>query len=167
LNRSSDLEEFREGEYPAEKISSRSFPGQCHPKGGIPGKLLSPSKRRKMVDTVLKTPKVSERRACRVLGQTRTTQRHSPHTKDDEERLVARIIELATRYGRYGYRRITALLKLGRLEGKPQESRENLEKRGSEGTTEAAKEGKALLSMMAHVSGSSLNIRTMCGAMIL
>jgi len=41
----------------------------------------------------------------------RTTQRHSPHTKDDEERLVARIIELATRYGRYGYRRITALLK--------------------------------------------------------
>ena len=54
---------------------------------------------------------VSERRACRVLGQARTTQRHSPHIKDDEERLVARIIELATRYGRYGYRRITALLK--------------------------------------------------------
>jgi len=118
-----------------------------------------------MIGKILKTLKVSERRACRVLGQARTTQRHSPRTKDDEERLVARIIELATRYGRYGYRRITALLK--QLESEPQESRENLEKRGSEGTTEAAKEGKALLSMMAHVSGSSLNIRTMCGAMIL
>jgi len=64
-----------------------------------------------MVDRVLKTLKVSERRACRVLEQARTTQRHSSHIKGDEERLVARIIELATRYGRYGYRRITALLK--------------------------------------------------------
>ena len=64
-----------------------------------------------MIDRVLKTLKVSERRACRVLGQARTTQRHSPHIRNDEERLVARIIELATRYGRYGYRRITALLK--------------------------------------------------------
>ena len=63
-----------------------------------------------MVVRVCTSLVVSKRRACRVLGQARTTQRHSPHTKDDEERLVARIIELATRYGRYGYRRITALL---------------------------------------------------------
>ena len=64
-----------------------------------------------MVIKVLRTLRVFERRACRVLGQARTTQRHSSHTKDDEENLVARITELATRYGRYGYRRITALLK--------------------------------------------------------
>ncbi len=32
-------------------------------------------------------------------------------SRDEEERLVARIMELATRYGRYGYRRITAMLK--------------------------------------------------------
>ena len=64
-----------------------------------------------MVDRVLKTLKVSERRACRVLGQARATQRHSSHIKGDEKRLVARTIELATQYGRYGYRRITALLK--------------------------------------------------------
>ena len=64
-----------------------------------------------MVDTILRTLRVSERRACRVLDQARTTQRHSSHIKNDEERLVARIIELATQYGRYGYRRITALLK--------------------------------------------------------
>ncbi len=59
----------------------------------------------------MKTLKVSERRACRVLEQARTTQRHNSHIKGDEERLVARTIELATRYGRYGYRRMTALLK--------------------------------------------------------
>jgi len=64
-----------------------------------------------MIDRVLKTLKVSERRACRVLEQARTTQRHSSDIKGDEERLVARIIELATQYGRYGYRRITALLR--------------------------------------------------------
>ena len=54
---------------------------------------------------------VSERRACRVLCQTRTTQRHPPARADDEPRLVARLIELATQYGRYGYRRVTALLR--------------------------------------------------------
>ena len=46
-----------------------------------------------------------------MLGQGRTTQRHSPYVPDEEELLVARIIELATQYGRYGYRRVTALLR--------------------------------------------------------
>ncbi len=54
---------------------------------------------------------VSERRACRVLGQHRSTQRKPPKTPDDEAALTADIIELATQYGRYGYRRITALLR--------------------------------------------------------
>ena len=63
-----------------------------------------------MVDRVLKALRVSERRTCQILQQARTTQRRSSNIKGDEERLVARIIELATQYGRYGYRRITALL---------------------------------------------------------
>jgi transposase InsO family protein len=54
---------------------------------------------------------VSERRACRVLGQHRSTQRKTARTSDDEARLTANIVELARQYGRYGYRRITALLK--------------------------------------------------------
>jgi len=53
---------------------------------------------------------VSERRACRVLGQARSTQRHQAEVPDDEPRLIRRIIELALEYGRYGYRRITGLL---------------------------------------------------------
>ena len=39
------------------------------------------------------------------------TQRYAPQIVDEEERLAARVIALATQYGRYGYRRITALLK--------------------------------------------------------
>jgi len=54
---------------------------------------------------------VSQRRACTVLGQGRKTQRRILCIADDEIRLVTRIVELATQYGRYGYRRITALLK--------------------------------------------------------
>jgi putative transposase len=54
---------------------------------------------------------VPERRACRVLGQHRSTQRKPPSAPDDEVALTADIVALATRYGRYGYRRITALLR--------------------------------------------------------
>ena len=54
---------------------------------------------------------VSERRACRVLGQVRSTQRRACRSPDDEPRLLKRIVELATAYGRYGYRRVTALLR--------------------------------------------------------
>jgi transposase InsO family protein len=54
---------------------------------------------------------VSERRACRALGQPRSTHRYRPRVADDEPRLIRRIIELACTYGRYGYRRITAMLR--------------------------------------------------------
>ena len=55
--------------------------------------------------------RVSERRACQVLGQARSTQRRERHIPDDEARLVAEMVELATHYGRYGYRRIPAMLR--------------------------------------------------------
>ena len=54
---------------------------------------------------------VSERRACAALGQHRSTQRKVPRGRDDEERLTADIIELARQYGRYGYRKVAALLR--------------------------------------------------------
>ena len=53
---------------------------------------------------------VSERRACRALGQHRSTQRKIPQGQPDEERLTEDIIELARDYGRYGYRMITGML---------------------------------------------------------
>jgi putative transposase len=76
----------------------------------LAGKLLSPSRRRQCIDRVRQTLGVSERRACRTLGQHRSTQRKVPRGRPDEDRLTADIIELATQYGRYGYRPVTALL---------------------------------------------------------
>ena len=54
---------------------------------------------------------VSQRRACRVLRQNRATQRRQPQPKADEARLIDCVAQLATEYGRYGYRQITALLR--------------------------------------------------------
>ena len=54
---------------------------------------------------------VSERLACRVLGQHRSTQRKAPRGRADEVALTADIVALAAQYGRYGYRRITAMLR--------------------------------------------------------
>lgn len=62
---------------------------------------------------------MSERFACQVLGQHRSTQRKAPGAADDvpattrrqEVALTAAIIELARQYGRYGCRRVTALLR--------------------------------------------------------
>jgi len=54
---------------------------------------------------------VSERRACTALGQHRSTQRKVPRGREDAERLTADIVELARQYGRYGYRKIAALLR--------------------------------------------------------
>jgi len=45
-----------------------------------------------------------------VVGQPRATQRYQATEPDDEVGLTAAIIGYATRYGRYGYRRILALL---------------------------------------------------------
>jgi len=46
-----------------------------------------------------------------VLSQPRSTQRHVLRERADEARLRSRVVELGSDYGRYGYRRITALLR--------------------------------------------------------
>ena len=68
-------------------------------------------RRREAVVHVRETLAVSERRACRVLGQVRRTQRYTSRVTDDEAVLPANVVSLACEYGRYGYRRITALLR--------------------------------------------------------
>jgi transposase InsO family protein len=54
---------------------------------------------------------VSERRACRVIRIARSSQRYRKKVGGMEPPLTHRVVELATQYGRYGYRRITALLR--------------------------------------------------------
>lgn len=54
----------------------------------------------------------SQRQACRALGQSRGACRKPAKRPRDEASLTKDIVQLATKYGRYGYKRITALLRL-------------------------------------------------------
>ena len=54
---------------------------------------------------------VTERRACRVVGAPRSSHRYARREPTDEPVLVQHMTELSLQYGRYGYRRIAALLR--------------------------------------------------------
>lgn len=53
---------------------------------------------------------ISQRRACRAIGQNISTQRYKIKKLPDEDKLTSRIINLAAEYGRYGTPGITAML---------------------------------------------------------
>lgn len=65
-----------------------------------------------MVEEAQEAFGISERRVCRAIEQPRSSQRYAPQKPNRDEPLTKRIVDLAVRYGRYGYRRITALLQL-------------------------------------------------------
>ena len=73
--------------------------------------MVSPSRRRDAVARVRGCLGVSERRACRVVGHLRTTERYRPLERSQESLLTTAVVRLASQFGRYGYRRITALLR--------------------------------------------------------
>ncbi len=63
---------------------------------------MGPSRRRQFVEQVKENFGVSERRACRVLGHPRSTQRYKPSLADDETALTEEIVTLAYQFGGYG-----------------------------------------------------------------
>lgn len=58
-----------------------------------------------------RTLKVSERRACKTIAQPRSSQRYQARKPDKDQRLRKRLRALAKRHPRYGYRRMTVLLR--------------------------------------------------------
>ena len=74
---------------------------------------MSPERRRRTVQKVrrrLGEEEVSERRACRALGQPRSTQRYRPKRADMDRRLLSEMRRLAESYPRYGSERVHQLL---------------------------------------------------------
>lgn len=63
--------------------------------------MVSPARRRAAVAHLVKRFKVSQRRACRVVGQ----HRYRPLPTDYEQQLLAAMRKLADRHPRFGYRR--------------------------------------------------------------
>ena len=62
--------------------------------------------KKQMVAVLQESFPVSERRACRVLGFSRTTQRRNSPKREMDQRLVERLRTLAQERPRFGYRRI-------------------------------------------------------------
>lgn len=75
--------------------------------------MVSPTRRREAVILLRDCFGVSERRACRVVGQGRSSQRYRPRKKGDESAIVRAMHALVRRHPRFGYRRIHALLVRG------------------------------------------------------
>ena len=73
--------------------------------GDREGKLLGPARRRRAVAMVCDRLGVSERWACRVVGQHRSTQRYEPTRAEDDAVLRARLREISAERPRWGYRR--------------------------------------------------------------
>src|SRR3982751_427443 len=100
-----------EGERTSQEASGREGVGHRPPQGGEPGKLLSPARRREAAMHLQKTFEVSERRACRVLEQPRSSQRYVSTKVGKDAALVERMVALSRKNPRYGYRRVWALLR--------------------------------------------------------
>lgn len=72
---------------------------------------MSPSRKRAAASDVQQQFGVSERRACAVVEQPRSTQRYRGCPRSDEAALCRRLRELVRRRPRFGYRRLTAMLR--------------------------------------------------------
>jgi putative transposase len=72
---------------------------------------VSPSRKRRAVELVRDEHDVSERRACRVVGHARSTQRYQSKRIVKDGALVEELRALALKHPRFGYRRATALLR--------------------------------------------------------
>ena len=72
---------------------------------------MSPSRKREAVEHLERRFKISQRRACQAVDQPRSTQRYEAQEREDEIRLVRRMLELVAKHPRYGYRRIGRLLR--------------------------------------------------------
>lgn len=74
--------------------------------------MVSPAKRRAATATLVASFGVSQRRACRVLGTSRSTQRRPPPgMRPADDLLRSRLREIAQSRPRFGYRRLCALLR--------------------------------------------------------
>jgi len=73
--------------------------------------MTCPTRRREAAKQAQTACDVSERRACKVVDQPRSTQRYRPRVVEGEAMLVKAMHEQVRRHPRYGYRRIWALLR--------------------------------------------------------
>ena len=73
--------------------------------------MVSPSQRRRAAHMLQVRLGLSQRRACAIVGQHRSTQRHQPQNPDPDKDLRRRLRDFARHHPRWGYRRAHAVLR--------------------------------------------------------
>ena len=73
--------------------------------------MVSPLARRSAAEYLVKERECSRRRACIIVGISRSVVRYVARQREDEVELIKKVRELAVRNSRYGYRRIAVLLR--------------------------------------------------------
>lgn len=97
-------------ESPAEEAGGGSQPRQGGAAGRAGPKIVKPAARRRVVAVLMSERGMSERRACGLIRLDRTTRRYVPKPRDDQA-IRSRLLELAAARPRFGYRRLTVMLR--------------------------------------------------------
>ncbi|WP_431194480.1 integrase core domain-containing protein [Pseudomonas aeruginosa] len=77
----------------------------------VAGKRVSPTARREAVQEMQARTGISERRACQLIGLSRSVLRYQPRASVQNTELQAQLVELAQERRRFGYRRLHILLR--------------------------------------------------------
>lgn len=124
-------------ECPAEADRGRPGVGHRRAQGGVPGKILSPARRRAAVAMLQRKFGMSQRRACRVINQPRSTQRYRPDPIDPDVGLAGMAPWVFCRSSAVGLPAGSRLPRGGRLWGEPQEDSTVVARRRTAGTGQA------------------------------
>jgi putative transposase len=109
--RSPAVEYLGTGKRPPEENCGGSSAGHLDAEGPTAGKMASPERRRAAVSYLMKRHAVSERKACQLVDQNRSTQRYQAPAPEEEIRLVRATNELATKHPRWYYRMVWQLFR--------------------------------------------------------
>ncbi len=101
-----ELKELRVENARLKKLLAEAEPGQGDAQGARGGKLVTPDRRRAAVVRLVDRFGVSQRRACRVVGQHRSTQRRPAAVRADADAVYgAWLCEFAQSHPRWGWRK--------------------------------------------------------------
>ncbi len=101
-----ELKELRVENARFKKLLAEAESGQGDAQGARGGKMVTPDRRRAAVVRIVDRFGVSERRACRVVGQHRSTQRRAAAVRADADAVYgAWLCEFAQSHPRWGWRK--------------------------------------------------------------
>jgi transposase-like protein len=110
LNELRELRQLHEEGPQTEDAGGGSDARQAHTAGGAVKKSLKPAARRELVGSIRHPYQLNESRACGLVGITRWINQYQSR-RDPQDELRQRLRDLAGNRPRYGYRRLTVMLR--------------------------------------------------------